>query len=281
MQSNKLLQHPAALCNMVRRIAIEAGHATLAHFDESGCQDVETKGDGSPVTIADREAEEIIEKKLKEILPDVPIIGEEAAEAGKLPDLSGADYFWLVDPLDGTKEFISGSGDYTVNIALIHKGTPLLGVVYAPVVGELYAGHEPDSAIRWLEDTNAEKSIHVRRVPKQGMTVVASRNHGDGGKLDEFLNSYKVEKLLKRGSSLKICAVAAGKADLYPRFGPTCEWDTAAGDAVLRAAGGLLTTLDYQPMTYGHAGRKFLNPEFIAAPVDFFEAAREARAASL
>lgn len=256
---------------MVRRIALEAGYATLAHFDESGSQNVETKDDGSPVTVADREAEEIIEKKLKEILPDIPIIGEEAAAVGRLPDLSGAEYFWLVDPLDGTKEFISGSGDYTVNIALIRDGTPVLGVVYAPVKGELYAGHEPGSAIRWLDDTNVEKSIQVRKPPKAGLTVVASRNHGDGGKLEKFLESYKVEKLLKRGSSLKICAVAAGKADLYPRFGPTCEWDTAAGDAVLRAAGGILTTTDGQPMTYGHAGRKFLNPEFIAAPRDFFE----------
>lgn len=265
---------------MVRRIAVEAGLVTLEYFDESGCQDVETKDDGSPVTVADRAAEEIIEKKLKEILPDVPIIGEEAAEAGKLPDLTGAEYFWLVDPLDGTKEFISGSGDYTVNIALIHKDTPVLGVVYAPVRGELYAGHDPDSAVRWLEDTNAEKSICVRRIPKAGMTVVASRNHGDSGKLDAFLENYKVEKLLKRGSSLKICAVAAGKADLYPRFGPTCEWDTAAGDAVLRAAGGMLTDLNHQPLTYGHAGRKFLNPEFIAAPADFFEANGAADASS-
>lgn len=270
MQPDKILSHPAALCNMARRIAVEAGHLTLEHFDESGFSGADTKGDGSPVTVADREAEDLIERKLKEILPDVPIIGEEAAEAGKLPDLTGADYFWLVDPLDGTKEFISGSGDYTVNIALVHRGAPVLGVVYAPAKGELYAGHAEGSAVRWLEDTNAEKAIHVRRPPKEGLTVVASRNHGDGGKLDAFLDGHKVEKLIKRGSSLKICAVAAGKADLYPRFGPTCEWDTAAGDAILRAAGGLLTTTDGQPFTYGHAGRKFLNPEFIAAPRDFF-----------
>ncbi|MBI4032072.1 MAG: 3'(2'),5'-bisphosphate nucleotidase CysQ [Proteobacteria bacterium] len=255
---------------MARRIAIEAGHATLAHFDESGYAGAETKGDGSPVTVADREAEEIIGKKLKDILPDIPIIGEEAAEAGNLPDLSGADYFWLVDSLDGTKEFISGSGDYTVNIALVHNGAPILGVVYAPVKGELYAGCGEGTAIRWLEDTNVEKVIHVRRPPKEGLTVVASRNHGDGGRLNAFLDGHKVEKLIKRGSSLKICAVAAGKADLYPRFGPTCEWDTAAGDAILRAAGGVLATTGGRPFTYGHAGRKFLNPEFIAAPTDFF-----------
>jgi len=271
MAADRLLSHFAALCNTVRRIAVEAGHATLAHFDESGSMEVETKGDGSPVTIADREAEAIIERKLKEILPDIPIIGEEAAAEGRLPDLAGADYFWLVDPLDGTKEFISGSGDYTVNIALVHKGTPVLGVIYAPAKGELYAGHAEGGAVRWLEDTDAEKVIHVRRPPKEGLTVVASRNHGDGGRLDAFLDGHKVEKLIKRGSSLKICAVAAGKADLYPRFGPTCEWDTAAGDAILRAAGGMLATTGGQPFTYGHADRKFLNPEFIAAPRDFFE----------
>ena len=272
MQADQLLTHHAALCNVVRRIAVEAGHVTLEYFDESGYVGAETKGDGSPVTAADEAAEDIITAKLKEALPAVPIIGEEAASAGKLPDLTGAEYFWLVDPLDGTKEFISGSGEYTVNIALIHKGVPVLGVVYAPAKGELYAGHEPGSAVRWMEDTDQEKPVRVRRVPKEGMTVVASRNHGDGAKLDRFLDGYKVEKLLKRGSSLKICTVAMGRADLYPRFGPTCEWDTAAGDAILRAAGGMLGTTDYQPFTYGHADRKFLNPEFIAAPADFFAA---------
>jgi 3'(2'), 5'-bisphosphate nucleotidase len=257
---------------MVRRLAVKAGHVTLQHFDESGFHGADVKGDGSPVTIADRAAEAVIEAGLKEILPDVPVIGEEAAEAGKLPNLSGAEYFWLVDPLDGTKEFISGSGDYTVNIALIHNGMPVIGVVYAPVKGELYAGCGEGTALRWLEDTNAEKEIRVRRPPAGGLTIVASRNHGNDAALDKFLSDYKVEKLIKRGSSLKICAVASGKADLYPRFGNTCEWDTAAGDAILRAAGGMLTTVDRQPFTYGHAGRKFLNPEFIAAPADFFNA---------
>lgn len=266
MPSEKLLSHPKALCNIIRRVAIQAGELTLNHFDESGYQGAEIKGDGSPVTIADREAELVIEKELKNITPDIPMVGEEACEQGRIPDLSGSEYFWLVDALDGTKEFISGSGDYTVNIALIHAGTPLLGVVYAPVKGELYAGCGPGTAVRYMEETDKEKPIQVRTPPAEGLTVVASANHSNEEKLQSFLSEYKVAKLLKRGSSLKICTVAAGKADLYPRLGPTCEWDIAAGDAVLRAAGGIITDLDGNDFSYGHSERKFLNGEFIACP---------------
>lgn len=267
--SETLLQHLPALCNTVRRIAVAAGHATLEYFDESGFQGAEAKDDGSPVTIADRAAEAIIETALRELLPAVPIIAEEAAAEGRLPALEGCEYFWLVDPLDGTKEFITGSGDYTVNIALVKEGEPVLGIVYAPVRGELYAGCGPETALRWTEDTDREKHIHVRRIPSEGLTVVASRNHGDPQKLDAFLAGYKVERLIKRGSSLKICAVAAGKADVYPRFGPTCEWDTAAGDAVLRAAGGVITDMRGKAFCYGRQKDKFLNGEFIAAGREF------------
>ncbi len=273
--SSKLLLHRAALCNTVRRIALEAGEITLEYFDEAGYDGADSKADGSPVTLADQEAEKLIQKRLEDMLPGIPMIGEEASAAGHKPDLTGHDYFWLVDPLDGTKEFISGSGDYTVNIALIHKGAPVLGVVFAPAVGELYAGYTEESgntkAIRWLEETGSEKDIRVRRPPREGLTVVASKSHGSSQRLDQYLNDYKVEKLVKRGSSLKICIIAAGKADLYPRFGPTSEWDTAAGDAVLRAAGGVIVDLQGEPLTYGGADPKFLNPEFIAAPRGFFE----------
>lgn len=263
--TSKILSHPAALCNQVRRIALEAGAATLEYFDESGYSGVQIKEDGSPVTEADRKAEEIIEAALRDILPDVPIVGEEAVAEGRCPDVSAADYFWLVDPLDGTKEFISGSGDYTVNIALVHDGLPVLGVVYAPAGEELYAAHGKGTAIRWSEETGKEKSIAVRNPPKEGLTVVASRSHGSGEKMDAFLMQYKVRKLIKRGSSLKICAVAAGKADLYPRFGPTCAWDTAAGHAVLSGAGGVLTNIDGTSLRYEMRNPKFLNPEFIAS----------------
>ncbi len=263
-----LLEHPKALMNQIRRVALEAGEVTLRYFDECGYHGADAKADGSPVTIADQEAEKVIEAALKNILPDVPMVGEESVADGAIPDLTGAEYFWLVDPLDGTKEFISGSGDYTVNIALIHKDRPVLGVVYAPAKGELYAGCGAGTAIRWLEENDHEKPIHVRKAPKEGLTIVASRSHGSGEKMDKFLEGYKVSKLIKRGSSLKICAVAAGKADMYPRFGPTCEWDTAAGHAVLLSAGGDITQADGSPFTYGHADRKFLNPEFIARSAD-------------
>lgn len=263
--TGKLLQHPLALCNIVRRVALKAGEATLGFFDEAGYKEPEVKSDGSPVTMADREAERVIIGALRELTPDTPVIGEESFEAGIVPDITGAEYFWLVDPVDGTKEFISGSGDYTVNIALIHQGAPLIGVVYAPVRGELYAACGPGTAIRWAEDTDSEKTIRVRKPPGEGLTVVASRSHGDPQKLDRFLEDYKVAKLVKYGSSLKFCAVAAGKADLYPRFSPTCEWDTAAADAVLRGAGGIVTDIAGRPLAYGKAAARFINPDYVAS----------------
>jgi 3'(2'), 5'-bisphosphate nucleotidase len=273
--TSKLFEHLPALCNVVRRIAVEAGDATLSHFDESGCAH-DTKGDGSPVTIADREAEAIIERALKEIDPDIPFIAEEAADAGRCGVTKIEGDFWLVDPLDGTKEFISGSGDYTVNIALVRGGVPVLGVVYAPVRGELYAAHGPDTAVRWSADTHADKSIRVRTPPKAGLTVVASKNHSDGPAMDRFLECLKIEKTLKRGSSLKLCAVASGKADLYPRFGRTCGWDIAAGQAVVMAAGGVVADLSGTPLTYGR-GENWENPGFLAhaGMLDFTEALTE------
>lgn len=256
---------------MVRRIALEAGEITQKYFEMAGDSHIEAKSDGSPVTLADREAETFIQIKLESITKGVPIIGEEAAALGKAPkDFDRSGYFWIVDPLDGTKEFIGGGGDYTVNIALINEGKPVLGVVYAPERGELYAGHGENTAIRWMEDTDKEKSIKVRKSPKGGLTVVASKRHGDERKLDAFLEKFKVEKLVKRGSSLKICIIAGGKADLYPRFGPTCEWDTAAADAVLRSAGGVLTDLNGAPLEYGGSNPKWLNPEFIACSFEWF-----------
>lgn len=267
----KLLQHPGALCNMVRRIALEAGKITLRYFDHGEQGAFENKADGSPVSLADQEAEAYIQKALAELLPSVPFIGEEAVAGGHVPHLAADDFFWLVDPLDGTREFISGGNDFTVNIALIHKSVPVLGIVYAPAGGILYAGHGQGTAVRWSADTDKEKSIAVRRIPKEGLTVVASASHGDPARQNAFLENFKVEKIIKRGSSLKICAIAEGKADIYPRFGPTCQWDTAAGDAVLRAAGGRLTDLQGKPLHYGPGDPKFLNPEFVASSFDCFE----------
>lgn len=255
---------------MVRRVAIEAGDITLKYFDELDFQ-VESKSDGSPVTLADREAEIHIHNALANILPGIPMIAEEAAAAEALPSIEGSDYFWLVDPLDGTREFVSGGDEFTVNIALIYKHEPIMGVVYAPATGMLYAAHGPGTAIRWNEETGKDKEISVRPLPKQGLTIVASKGHGNAAKLDQFLEQFKIEKVLKKGSSLKICAIAEGRADLYPRFGQTYEWDTAAGEAVLRAAGGVLTDMQGKPLQYGSAEKEFFNPAFVASSFEWFE----------
>lgn len=269
MSSERLLQHPKALCNQVKRIAEKAGEMIIDYFEAMDSSDITDKSDGSPVTQADRSAEALIEKHLFEITPEIPIVGEEAAETGRLPDVAGAEYFWCVDPLDGTKEFISGSGDFTVNIALIHRHKAIMGVVYAPYTGEMYSGVVNEGAHLLREDlvsgkVTSDREINVRQAPEEGLVVVASRSHSNSEKLDRFLENYKVSKLTKRGSSLKICTIAAGKADLYPRLGPTCEWDTAAAHAVLKAAGGEILDFHGEPLTYGHQNRKFLNPEFIA-----------------
>jgi len=271
-ETRKLLENPGALCNMVRRIAVDAGEVTLKYFEMAGDSHIEEKDDGSPVTLADREAETLIQMTLEQITPGIPIVGEEAASLGKAPENFDRDgYFWIVDPLDGTKEFIGGGGDYTVNIALVYKGEPILGVVYAPAKGEMYAGYGLGTAVRWNEETNTEKQISVRKNPAGGLVVVASKSHGDENKLDKFLDKFKIDKLVKRGSSLKMCIIANGKADIYPRFGPTCEWDTAAADAVLRSAGGVITDLDGNPLKYGGADPKWLNPEFIACSFEWFK----------
>lgn len=276
IQEQKLLENPGALCGIVRRIVIEAGEITEKYLDTLDDMQVDTKHDNSPVTLADREAEAFIQMSLERLLPNVPIVGEEAVALGKQnADLRKTEYFWLVDPLDGTKEYIAGGGDYTVNVALIKNNEPILGIVYAPSLGHLYTGHGANTAMKWNIDTGKDKPISVRSVPKEGMTVVASKSHGDTNKLDTFLEKFKVNKLVKRGSSLKICTIAEGKADMYPRFGPTCEWDTAAGDAVLRAAGGIMTDTNGTPMRYGGFNAKYLNPEFIASSFEWFETAEK------
>jgi 3'(2'), 5'-bisphosphate nucleotidase len=219
---------------------------------------VRGKSDASPVTEADERAEAVIVEALCALAPDVPIVAEEAVAGGAVPQLG--DWFWLVDPLDGTKEFISRNGEFTVNIALVHRGVPVLGVVQAPALGSLYTGVVGQGA--WLEDAAGRRRIRCRAVPPEGLTVVASRSHGDAAALDAFLSGRKVAALANAGSSLKLCLVAAGEADLYPRLGRTMEWDIAAGHAVLSAAGGDVTTTDHLPLRYGKPG--FENPHFVA-----------------
>ena len=256
---------------MVRRIALEAGEVIMKYYDGAEDMQVDQKHDDSPVTLADREAETFIQMSLEILTPDIPVVGEEAAALGKVKPVGDKPYFWCVDPLDGTKEFIAGGEDFTINIALVKDGRPVLGVIYAPAKGELYAGYGPGTAVRWTEESGNDKSISVRPAPESGLVVVSSRFHGSTDKLDRFLEAFKIEKMIKRGSSLKICAVASGKADIYPRLGPTCEWDTAAGDAILQAAGGMITDTNGQPLKYGGADPKWLNPEFVACSFEWFK----------
>ncbi len=260
---SKLLAHPEALLNIVQRIALGAGDITLNYYSEAGYQGAEVKGDGSPVTQADREAEAYIINGLKEISADIPVVGEESHHLLDDVDLGG--YFWLVDPLDGTREFVKGGEEYTVNIALIHKGEPILGVIAAPVIGEVYLAHRDLGAARWLEETDTLKSIRTRDVPARGNIVIVSKSRGSGTAMDQLLDNFKVDKKISRASSLKICAVACGKADIYPNIGETCEWDLAAGHAIIRAAGGDIFDMQGHVITYGHKDRSFINPPFIAA----------------
>ncbi len=220
--------------------------------------EVATKSDASPVTEADERAEALILPELEKLLPEVPIVAEEAVAAGAMPETAGT--FWLVDPLDGTKEFISKNGEFTVNIALVIEGKPVLGLVYAPALEQLYVGIDGQGA--YLEDVNGRHEISAREVPEEGLTAVVSRSHNDAQALERFLSGRKLAQTVSTGSSLKLCLVAAGQADLYPRLGRTMEWDIAAGHAILSAAGGVLTELDGTPFLYGKP--EFANPHFVA-----------------
>jgi 3'(2'), 5'-bisphosphate nucleotidase len=244
--------------------AIEAGRAAYDIF--KGDLKLAHKKDDSPVTAADHAAEAIILQRLGEVLPDVPIIAEEEVAAGRVPAIGSA--FFLVDPLDGTREFIAGRDEFTVNIALVRDAAPVLGVVYAPATGEMFAAdvaaaYAFSAAVaRASSDTGVRRPIRVRPAPAAGLTVVASRSH-PSPKTRAYLAGYQVADMVSIGSSLKFCLVASGHADLYPRLGNTMEWDTAAGHAVLAAAGGSVVTADGGPLLYGKSG--FLNPWFIAS----------------
>jgi 3'(2'), 5'-bisphosphate nucleotidase len=237
--------------------AKRAGEAILAVYRTDF--EVERKEDYSPVTQADLDAEAVILDVLKRLTPDIPVVAEEEASAGRIPAVGNR--FWLVDPLDGTREFLSRNGEFTVNIALIEDRRPVLGVVHAPDQNLTYTGCIPGEATRQEGDGPGTK-IRVRTPPEEGLTVVASRRHGSASEREHFLAGRKVVNRISCGSSLKFCVVAGGEADVYPRFGETMEWDTAAGHAVLAAAGGLLTTTDNKDFLYRKPD--FLNPGFIA-----------------
>lgn len=247
----------AKLLANVSDVVRQAGEAVLAvyHTDFAVCG----KADASPVTEADERAEALITPALQVLLPGVPVVAEEAVANGHRPEVG--EMFWLVDPLDGTKEFISRNGEFTVNVALVQSGRPVLGVVLAPALGRLYAG--ADGLGAWVQEgRGALQTMAARQPPAEGLTVVASRSHGDAAALEAFLHGRRVAALKNAGSSLKLCLLAAGEADCYPRLGRTMEWDIAAGHAVLQAAGGAVLTQEGQPMHYGKPG--FENPHFVA-----------------
>jgi 3'(2'), 5'-bisphosphate nucleotidase len=237
-------------------LAERAGALILEHYRDGVA--VRAKADASPVTVADEAAEALILEGLAELTPEIPVVAEETVAAGHVPEL-GDGRFWLVDPLDGTKEFLSRNGEFTVNIALIEGREPVLGVVFAPALGKVWWGARGAGAM--LRDAAGERPIAARPRPASGIVAVASRSHSDP-QTEAFLDQMGVAERISAGSSLKFCLVAEGRADVYPRFGPTMEWDTAAGHAVLRAAGGQVTTRDGAPFTYRKPG--FRNPEFIA-----------------
>ena len=256
---------PSTSLRTMAQIAHMAGEIIMRHY-EAGTE-ARTKADQSPVTDADEEAEAFILSSLKQHFPGITIIAEEEASAGRLPRVGNR--FFLVDPLDGTREFINRNGEFTVNIAEIDDAIAVRGVVYAPAQNRLFAGETPggafeiDTIVNTLPDLGRMKPIAVRKAPTDGLVAVASRSHRDQ-KTDEYLAHYPVKDFITAGSSLKFCLVATGEADIYPRHGRTMEWDTAAGHAVLLAAGGSVKQLDGRPFVYGKEAEEFANPYFVA-----------------
>jgi 3'(2'), 5'-bisphosphate nucleotidase len=248
----------------IAAIAIEAGAEILALRDTTIA--AQTKPDGSPVTQADLAANDLITQRLHKSFSKIPIVSEETPAD---PD-SGGRYFFLVDPLDGTREFLRGAREFTVNIALIDQTTPVAGVVYAPALSAIYIGASGHGARR----ATIEKGVPgawqpvAATCPSHTLRAVTSRSHLTA-ETNAFLADYAIDRIVSVGSSLKFCLVASGEADIYPRLGPTMEWDTAAGDAILRAAGGSVLTLDREPLQYKKPDRSganaLRNPWFVAA----------------
>jgi 3'(2'), 5'-bisphosphate nucleotidase len=258
------MQQPdhARMIETMRRLAIEAGAAIMEIY---GSEDfsVRAKADESPVTAADEAADALISAGLRREFPDIPLVTEEQADSHSVT----GDTFLIVDPLDGTKEFVQRRGDFTVNIAYVEDGVPVLGVVYAPAKGRLFFSLPGGGAVEESGPHDPARRGHTRPIgvsipDNTALMVVASKSHRDAA-TDAYIARYAVRDMTSAGSSLKFCLVATGEADLYPRLGRTMEWDTAAGQAVLLAAGGQVVRFDdHKPLRYGKPG--FANPFFIA-----------------
>jgi len=250
--------HPddAALIALATDLAERAGQAILAVRARGF--DVMRKEDRSPVTEADHAAEAIIAAGLREATPGIPVVAEEEISAGHVAAVGRE--FWLVDPLDGTREFTSGNDEFAVNIGLVRDGRAVLGVVGVPAMGEIFGGIVGQGA--WKRSATGTRPIRTRTSPAEGLTVLASRHHGNNETLSAFLDGFSIASVANFGSSLKFCRLAEGVADLYPRLGRTMEWDTAAPQAVLEAAGGRVTVFGSdKPLGYGKPGWE--NPNFV------------------
>ena len=248
---------PAIDLVAVSALALAAGKVILSHYDKPPV--VRSKSDRSPVTAADIASEDVVLNGLRRLTPGIPVVSEERVAAGERTDVSGGR-FWLVDPLDGTREYLSRNGEFTVNIGLIDGGRPVLGVIHVPVSKLTCYGAGPGNAFSHRGD-EGPRPIAVRRAGALGPVAVASRSHRDE-RTDAWLASIGVEKVTPAGSALKFCLLAMGEADVYPRFGRTMEWDTAAGHAILSSAGGSVRTLDGDDLAYGKP--EFENPFFVA-----------------
>jgi len=245
------------LLDVLLRLVTEGGAIAMRHH--GNLDGVEIKADSSPLTKADLEVDGYLCSGLAELAPDIPVVTEERA-ASHAEGFAGSRFF-LIDPIDGTKEFVAERGEFTINIGLVEDGVPVAGAVCAPAVNRAFAGAAGLGAWQYDASGNALMPISVSSPDNDALVAVASRSHLTEA-TNAFLDCNAIARTTNAGSSLKFCLLAAGEADIYPRFGPTMEWDTAAGDAVLRAAGGLVETLDGAPLSYAKPG--YRNPEFIA-----------------
>lgn len=252
----------AGLLEPITALALNAGEAVMRVYNDPHAQAASIKADGSAVTEADQAAEALIEAGLAALAPDIPLIAEEGAAAGRAP--VGAARMFLVDPLDGTQEFLARNGEFTVNIALVEEGVPVLGVVVAPALKRAWraAGGRAEAC----NLGEAWRTIRVRPRPLEGADVLVSRSRADAA-VERWLEEQAVRRRVPMGSSLKFCRIAEGAADLYPRFGPTCAWDTAAGQAVLEGAGGTVHTLAGARLRYDalNPARGYRNESFVAS----------------
>ena len=259
------------MLNKLVHIALEAGKIIMPYY-EAKSKNISLKCDGSPVTLADQEAETYITEQLHREFKDIPIIAEEAVAKGTIPAFSNR--FFLVDPLDGTKEFINGRDEFTVNIALIEDKISVMGVIYAPALGLLYCGSKTEQA--QMASLNKNNTLNWKKISvpipqaindQTHYRILTSKSHLTSDTAT-YLKKLPIAEKIEIGSSLKFCKIADGTADIYPRLGPTMEWDTAAGDAIVKAAGGYVTCLDGTALLYGKTRSSgyredFLNPDFI------------------